>query len=276
MGCPRPKKGNAIIPFVQKSFLDSGSEGYQIFTDVYEGPLDLLLDLIERAELDITTLALAQVTDQYLAYMHEMQDRNIAEVSSFLVIAAKLLQIKSAALLPRPEIVLSGSDEEDVGEALARQLILYKRFKELGQMLDNRANAGLSTFLRVASAPKFPSKFDLSSVSLKDLVAVAREVFIFNLRMKPLSEVVSLQRVTIRERIRYILTQIKELGSTTFRALFATKGTRVELVVTFLAMLELIKQRIISVQQNELFGEINMAPAGAMDENPDIEIEFED
>jgi segregation and condensation protein A len=261
---------------VQKSFLDSGSEGYQIFTDVYEGPLDLLLDLIERAELDITTLALAQVTDQYLAYMHEMQDRNIAEVSSFLVIAAKLLQIKSAALLPRPEIVLSGSDEEDVGEALARQLILYKRFKELGQMLDNRANAGLSTFLRVASAPKFPSKFDLSSVSLKDLVAVAREVFIFNLRMKPLSEVVSLQRVTIRERIRYILTQIKELGSTTFRALFATKGTRVELVVTFLAMLELIKQRIISVQQNELFGEINMAPAGAMDENPDIEIEFED
>jgi segregation and condensation protein A len=268
--------GNAIIPFVQTSFLDSGSEGYQIFTDVYEGPLDLLLDLIERAELDITTLALAQVTDQYLAYMHEMQDRNIAEVSSFLVIASKLLQIKSAALLPRPETVISGSEEEDVGEALARQLILYKRFKELGQVLETRASAGLRTFLHVAPIPKFPTKFDLSGVTLQDLVTVAREVFIFNLKMKPLSEVVSLPRVTIRERIRFILTKIKEMGATTFRSLFAAKSTRVELVVTFLAMLELIKQRIISVQQNELFGEINMAPVGAMNENPEIEIEFED
>ena len=261
---------------MQTSFLDTGSEGYQIFTDVYEGPLDLLLDLIERAELDITTLALAQVTDQYLAYMHTLEDSNIAEVSSFLVIAAKLLQIKSAALLPRPETVLSGSDEEDVGEALARQLILYKRFKELGQVLDNRAAAGLRTYLHVASIPKYPTKFDLSGVSLKDLISVAREVFLFNLQMKPLSEVVSLPRVTIRERIRFILSKIKEVGSTTFRSLFATKSTRVELVVTFLAMLELIKQRIILVQQNELFGEINMAPSGAMDENSEIEIEFED
>jgi segregation and condensation protein A len=208
--------------------------------------------------------------------MHELQDSNIAEVSSFLVIAAKLLQIKSSALLPRPETVLSGSDEEDVGEALARQLILYKRFKELGQVLDSRATAGLRTYLHVASVPKFPTKFDLSGVSLMDLVSVAREIFIFNLKMQPLSEVVSLPRVTIRERIRFILTKIKELGSTTFRSLFATKSTRVELVVTFLALLELIKQRIISVQQNELFGEINMAPSGAMEENPDIEIEFED
>ena len=261
---------------MQTSFLDTGSEGYQIFTDVYEGPLDLLLDLIERAELDITTLALAQVTDQYLAYMHELQDRSIAEVSSFLVIAAKLLQIKSAALLPRPETSISKSEEEDVGEALARQLLLYKRFKELGQMLDTRANAGLRTYLHVAPVPKFPTKFDLSGVSLQDLVSVAREVLSLNMKMKPLSEVVSLPRVTIRERIRFILTKLKELGSTTFSSLFPVRSSRIDLVVTFLAVLELIKQRIISVQQSELFGEINMAPAGAMDENPDIEIEFED
>ena len=130
------------------------TEGYQISTEVYEGPLDLLLELIERAELDITQLALAQVTDQYLAYLHALQERNAAEVSAFLVIAARLLQIKSAALLPRPPAELATTDEEDPGEALARQLIVYKRFKELAVFLDNRVAAGLHTYLRVAPPPK--------------------------------------------------------------------------------------------------------------------------
>ena len=268
--------GNAIITFVQTSFLEPKAEGYQIFTDVYEGPLDLLLDLIERAELDITTLALAQVTDQYLAYLHELQDRNVAEVSAFLVIAAKLLQIKSFALLPRPETAVSSLEEEDVGEALARQLLLYKRFKELGQVLDSRMNAGLRTYLHFAPAPKFPAKFDLSGISVHDLAQVVKEVFSLNSKMKPLSDVVSLPRVTIRERIRFILAKIKDFGITTFRSLFPGRSSRIELVVTFLAMLELIKQRIISVEQSELFGEINMAPTGAMDENSEIDIEFED
>src|SRR5512142_586785 len=93
---------------------------YQVTTPVYEGPLDLLLQLIERAELDITRLALAQVTDQYLAYLRGMEDRLAEEVSAFLVIAARLLQIKSEALLPRPPVREAG--EEDPGEALAQQL----------------------------------------------------------------------------------------------------------------------------------------------------------
>ena len=97
-------------------------EGYQIHTPVFEGPLDLLLQLIERAELNITTLALAQVTDQYLAHLRLMKEQDAAEVSGFLVIAARLLQIKSAALLPRPAIEQAAVEEEDSGEALARQL----------------------------------------------------------------------------------------------------------------------------------------------------------
>jgi segregation and condensation protein A len=261
---------------MHKSFLDSSSEGYQIFTDVYEGPLDLLLDLIERAELDITTLALAQVTDQYLAYMHELQDRDIAEVSSFLVIAAKLLQIKSSALLPKPETPIPGSDEEDVGEALARQLIIYKRFKQLGELLDQRVGMGLHSYLHLAPKPKFTTKLDLSGIKLQDLVSVTRDILSYNSSMKPLSEVVSLPKITIRERIRYILTRLKEFGATTFRSLFSEGCNRVDLVVTFFAMLELIKQRIVSVQQNELFGEINLSSIGVITESPDIETEFED
>ncbi|RPJ48201.1 MAG: hypothetical protein EHM21_07770, partial [Chloroflexi bacterium] len=115
-------------------------EGYRVNTPVYEGPLDLLLQLIERAELDITTLALAQVTDQYLAHLKILQKendqgQNAAEVSGFLVIAARLLQIKSSALLPRMPVETDEEGEEDPGEALARQLVTYKRFKELSGML---------------------------------------------------------------------------------------------------------------------------------------------
>src|SRR3970282_2140475 len=121
---------SGIIGSMSFSPVSHQAHAYQVSTPVYEGPLDLLLELIERAELDITRLALAQVTDQYLEYLRVLQHHNAAEVSAFLVIAARLLQIKSAALLPRPPIDHLGSDEEDPAEALARQLILSTRFTE--------------------------------------------------------------------------------------------------------------------------------------------------
>ncbi|HJS28904.1 MAG TPA: ScpA family protein, partial [Anaerolineales bacterium] len=101
-------------------------EGYKVSIPVYEGPLDLLLNLIEQAELDITRVALAQVTDQFLAYLQNLTIVSPEEISAFLVIAAKLVQIKSEALLPRPPARAEG--EEDPAEALARQLRIYKRF----------------------------------------------------------------------------------------------------------------------------------------------------
>ena len=95
-----------------------------VHTPVYEGPLDLLLDLIERAELDVTTVSLAMVTDQYLVYIHSLEQARADEISAFLVIAAKLLQIKSEALLPRPPVHEPG--EENIGEDLVRQLKLIQ------------------------------------------------------------------------------------------------------------------------------------------------------
>ena len=100
---------------------------YTVHTSVYEGPLDLLLDLIEHAELDITSVSLATVTDQYLASIKNIEQINADEISAFLVIAAKLLQIKSEALLPRPPARPAG--EEDIGRSLVDQLKLYKRYK---------------------------------------------------------------------------------------------------------------------------------------------------
>lgn len=242
------------------------AEGYQVNTEVFSGPLDLLLELIERAELDITRLALAQVTDQYLDYMRQLQQQNAAEVSAFLVIAARLVQIKSAALLPRPSTDTT-LVEEDPGEALARQLILYKRFKELAQFLVQREENHQRTHLRVA-APPHPipaARLDLSGVTLADLVAAARAVFFNKPTLTALDQVVSMPRITIREKIQAILNRLKHTGLTTFRSLLSPNVSRVEIVVTFLAMLELVKRRIVNAQQNSLFADIQLQPLGEID-----------
>lgn len=252
------------------------AEGYQIFTEVYEGPLDLLLELIERAELDITQLALAQVTDQYLAYLNQLLVRDAAEVSSFLVIAARLLQIKSSALLPRPALEPLTGEEIDDGEALAQQLILYKRFKEIAQWLTQREELGLHTYLRLAPPPKIQGKLDLSGVTINDLALAARQIFVLGADMEPLSEVVSKQRITIRERIRAILDAIRRGGHTTFQSVLSKGHPRIEVVVTFLALLELIKRNIVEARQAILFGEIDLEPLNEWSEDESEQLEFEE
>ena len=111
------------------SITEDPKSSYQVATEVFQGPLDLLLQLIERAELDISKLALSEVTDQFLDHMKQLTDRRVERVSEFLLVATRLMQIKSEALLPRPVVRLP--DEEDPGEALVQQLIIYKRYKEI-------------------------------------------------------------------------------------------------------------------------------------------------
>jgi segregation and condensation protein A len=252
------------------------TEHYRIQTPIYEGPLDLLLELIEHAELDITTFALAQVTDQYLSYIRNLETQDPAEVSAFLVIASRLLQIKSAALLPRPSIDAPANDEEDPGEALARQLILYKRFKELAAVLAEREAKGLHTYLRVAPPViKLEAHLDLSGVSVYDLMRAARSILLAQPDLPALSRVVARPRITIREKISAIISAIRRIGQTTFRALLLVKNDRLEMIVTFLAMLELIKRRAVSADQPELFGDIQIQPAEDLDESAALaEVEF--
>lgn len=250
---------------------------YQVTTPVYEGPLDLLLELIERAELDITRLALAQVTDQYLAYMRQLQEQNAAEVSAFLVIAARLLQIKSSALLPRPPFEPGGVEAEDDGEALARQLIMYKRFKELASFIQAREESGLHTYLRVAPPPKniTPPRLDLSGVSLQDLVTAAKEVFFNRNTMAELDTVVAMPRITIREKIHLIIDTLRSAKLTTFRTMLSPGTSRIEIVVTFLALLELVKRHLVAAQQTILFGDIAVETVGEINENEPFVIELE-
>src|SRR5215510_5724579 len=187
---------------------------YTVQTPVYEGPLDLLLSLIEHAELDITAVSLAMVTDQYLAYINGLEQITADEISAFLVIAAKLLQIKSEALLPRPPEHKAG--DEDVGRALVDQLKLYKRFKEIGAWLNIRQQANLRSFLRVAPPPKVEPKLDLSNVTLEKLVAAAGAALAKEAARKPLGIVIAPPRITIREKIDLIAKTIREVEHSTF------------------------------------------------------------
>jgi len=252
------------------------NQDYRVDTDLYQGPLDILLELIEHAELDITKLALAKVTDQYLEYLKKFETENPSEVSSFLVIASRLLQIKSQALLPKQSLEIFGAEEEDPGEALAQQLIIYKRFKEISKWLFEREEEGLRTYLRIAPPPKinFQPKLDLTGITLDDLVQVAREIFINGMPLQKLDTVINFPRITIKERITTILDHLRKFRKTTFMSLLIHKNSRVELVVTFLALLELVKRHIIDANQTELFGEIDLNSEKLVDENLELEIEF--
>lgn len=246
---------------------------YKVLTPDYEGPLDLLLSLIERAELDITSVSLGSVTDQYLEHLRAVENQLPEEISAFLVIAAKLVQIKSEALLPRPPEREVG--EEDPGISLVEQLKLYKRYKEIAGWMEERQTNNLRTFLRVAPPPKVEPKLDLSNLTLEKLISAAESALSKGKDKKPLGTVISAPRVTIREKIDFITKTLKNIQRMSFSGLITDKATRVEIVVTFLALLELVKRYHITAKQDVLFGDIEFERSEEWKEDEEIDIEFE-
>jgi segregation and condensation protein A len=248
------------------------ASAYTVQLPVFEGPLDLLLHLIERAELDITRVALAQVTDQFLAALHTMKERRMDTAASFVVIASRLLQIKSEALLPRPPEREVG--EEDPGEALARQLRLYKQFKDVAMLLHRREADNLRTFLRLAPPPKFPPRLDWSRISLAALKKAAEGALAARPEPPPLGTMVTAPKVTIRDQIRRIVQNIHSEGRAVFQRMMSGVRTRIEVVVAFLAMLELVKRRHVIARQTDLFGDIEIVPTETFTDQIDFELEF--
>lgn len=247
---------------------------YNINTPAFEGPLDLLLYLIERAELDITRVALAQVTNQFVEHVNNMVELPAEEASAFMVIAAKLLQIKSEALLPRPPV--RGEFEEDPAEALARQLIIYRKFKRLAGFLDIRDNSNFRTHLRITSPPKVEPSLDMTDLGLSDLIDIARLLLIQNDNREELRTVVAAPVVTIRQKIKAITNALRSYKTASFASLLNRSSTRTEIVVTFLALLELIKRHLVWVQQESLFGEIEILQADDWEDSLEFELEFEE
>jgi segregation and condensation protein A len=256
-----------------ENLLGNQITGYKVQTPVYEGPLDLLLNLIERAELNVTTISLAAVTDQYLSYLHGLEQMKPDEISSFLVIAAKLVQIKSEALLPRP--IEREPGEEDPGVELVELLTLYKRYKEIANWMMERQENNLRTHLRVAPPPKVEAKLDLSNLTLEGLLMAAESAFLKGKQKESLGTIIAAPRVTIREKIEFITRTMKNIHRMTFSGLITEKSTRIEIVVTFLAMLELIKRYRISARQDVLFGDIEFERSEEWKDDEEIDIEFE-
>jgi segregation and condensation protein A len=248
------------------------SDVYNVITPVYEGPLDLLLQLIEKAELDITKLSLAIVTDQFLDYLKQIPENSIDNVSSFLVIASRLIQIKSEAILPRPPAREPG--EIDPGEALALQLITYKRFKELANILSKRQNQEFHTYPRLAPVPRIETSFDMQGLTIGDLFLAAQYIFLQENAGSYLGMVVSAPKITIRERIRAIAEYIKQHHNGTFEDLFIGKKHRLEVVVTFIALLELVKRKMVLAHQDGIFGEIAFEPAEIWSDELGFDLEF--
>jgi segregation and condensation protein A len=234
---------------------------YTIDVPEFAGPLDLLLHLIDRNELDITEISLAEVTDQYLAQVEKLRENRVPQLIDFIVIGARMMVIKSRALLPAPPVVLEGEEEEDPAEALLRQLRIYKQFKDAAQRLSARDEAGLRTYLRLAPPIKVESKLDLSGVSADTLLLTM--IAILN-RHEVRRDSVSVARpreITISEQISKLRDTARRGRRFSFGALLSADASRVELSVTLLALLELIKRQEVTAEQENLFGpiEINRA-----------------
>jgi len=229
---------------------------YTVELPVFQGPLDLLLSLIEREEMDITKISLAQVTDQYLAHLDTLQETDPDELTDFLVIAAKLVLIKSEVLLPSPPPSVVEEQEEDVGDELVRQLRTYKQFKEVAAYLRQKQETGQRNFVRLAPPPKIESKLKPGEGDLAALLRAAQRIFAIKPPDPDVDEVVSPVVVTIGQQIALIRQEIMTRQNISFRGLLSANYTALEVIVTFLAVLELIKHRVITVKQNAPFDEI--------------------
>lgn len=238
---------------------DTESLAYQVALPVFEGPLALLLHLIERQELDITQVSLAQVTNQYLEYLSQVSERNPDHLADFLVVAAKLLLIKSRVLLPQPAAAPPLEEAEpDIGEDLIRQLIVYKQFKQAAGWLGELENSGRQSYIRLAGIPDLERVADLNDVTLNDLLAVVRRVLAAQESIPSVNGVVTPSAITIADQMDLIERETRHGRSVSFRRLLEQTANRLEIIVTLLAVLEMIKRLKVTVRQDRLFGDIEI------------------
>lgn len=237
------------------SWTEIDPPAYQVILPVFEGPLDLLLHLIERQELDITEVSLAQVTNQYVEYLAQLSERNPDNLADFLVVAAKLLVIKSRVLLPQPAVPPL-PEEEVEGEDLVRQLIEYKRFKEAARMLREIEARGQRSYIRLAAKPRLEPAVDLGEVTLQDLLAAVRQALAITPPAPLIDSAVPPITITMADQMDLLDRETARGQPVRFRRLLERATSRLEIVVTLLALLEMVKQLRVTMRQEGPFGDI--------------------
>jgi segregation and condensation protein A len=237
---------------------------YKVKLEIFEGPLDLLLYLIKRDEIDIYDISIERITKQYLEYLQAFEELKIDIAGEFVVMAANLIYIKSRSLLPLdqqpPE---EDAEEDDPRWDLIRQLIEYKKFKEAGEHLHVRELEQERIFTRDGGATgDLAEPIRLAEVNIFQLINAFQNVIKRIEAREDLQEIFA-ERFTVSEKIETILQRIANGASVRFSELFTDVASRVEIVVTFLALLELIRLKQVRAIQPSAFGEIEIASAVA-------------
>ncbi len=234
---------------------------YNITLPVFEGPLDLLLHLIRENQIDIYDIPIAKVCEQYLAYLSLMESLDLDLAGEWLVMAATLLEIKSRMLLPEDPKAEADSEEEKIDPRLelVERLIEYEKFKSAAEIFKEREEQRAKVYIRGAVELPFDLKpaFDLEDITAVDLLAVLQRI----LSDVGEEEVTSIQRrkITVRMRMREIQRKLAEAaGQLKFEDLFEDDINRIEVVITFLALLELLKSRSVKVKQKQAFSSIDI------------------
>ena len=236
---------------------------YLVKLQVFEGPLDLLLQLIRKNKVDIYDIPIAKITEQYLEYLEILKKCDLEVVGDYLALAAQLSLIKSRMLLPQPP---SEEEEEDPRAELVRRLLEYERYKEAAEELEKRDILGKEVFLRGLSYfdefGEAAEETEIVKTDLWSLIEAFREVYQrknFNLTE---DIVFTLEAVSIEEKSNEIANFIKFRGKTAFKDLFVNLKSKVEVVITFLAILEMVKNETLGIVQEESDGEVELTYLG--------------
>jgi segregation and condensation protein A len=231
---------------------------YHVKLEIFEGPMDLLLHLIKKHELEIYDIPIAPITQQYLEYIQLMQSLDMEIAGEFLVMAATLTHIKSRMLLPPPENPDEDEEGADPRAELIRRLLEYKRFKDAASSLEQREFDRSKVFTRETGvAPELPAEDEplLFDFHLFDLLAALKDVLA---RVPDAGIEITAEAISITEKISQILTRLESTDTLLFTDLFDQATTKAHVVATFMALLELIKNRVVRAVQVEQFGAIRL------------------
>lgn len=249
---------------------------FAIRLDAFEGPLDLLLHLIRKHEMDIYDIPIADITDQYLKILDEMRTLNLDVAGEFLVMAATLLQIKSSMLLPNPSLEDEEESEEvDPRAELVARLLEYQKYKEAALELDDKALLGRDVFVREEGVPPElrDSETSFVEVGIFELVSALQDL-LKDARPETVHEITQ-NTFSVTDSINHILDELGSKSSIAFKDLFVASADRSLVVATFLAVLELVKMRTVKVMQNSYQGTIWLFPAVPVEELTPHEMEDE-
>jgi len=238
-------------------------DALEVILEAFEGPLDLLLYLIKRQNLDILDIPIKEITNQYVQYIEMMQIIRIEIAAEYLVMAAMLAEIKSRMLLPRPT---EEEDEEDPRAELVRRLQEYERFKKAAEDIDELPRMERDTFSPSAELPEIHQDRPMPEIDLRELLMAFKDAM--SRAEMYTHHQIQREALSVRERMSKVLARITAEGFTDYRTLFTIEEGRRGVVVTLLAILELVKEQLIDMVQSEPFSPIHIKAASGSQVSP--------